>query len=242
MKAMVFAAGLGTRLRPLTDKTPKALVTVNGKTVLERVLSSLHDSGFNDILINVHHHARQVKKFIEEKQFPGIKITLSDESDLLLDTGGGLKKAAWFFDDQKPFLLHNVDVLSTIDLEAAYRSHLERRPLATLIVHRRQTDRLLLFDDQMNMSGWKNARTGTVKNPGGKSVLHEFAFSGIHVIDPSIFPLIKHQGVFSIIDVYLELLVTQKIHGFEVSGHRWMDIGSMEDLQAAENYYKGHSL
>ena len=242
MKAMVFAAGMGTRLRPLTDQTPKALVTVNGKTVLERVLFTLKNYGFDDVIINIHHFARQVKKFIEEKSFPDMKISFSDESDRLLDTGGGLKKAAWFFNDHRPFLVHNVDVLSDIDLHKVYQSHLENKPLATLIVHRRETDRLLLFDDHMHLSGWKNAKTGTVKNPGSKSTLREFAFSGIHIIEPTLFNLIKHDGVFSIIDVYLELLTRHTINGYEVKGHRWMDIGSMDDLEDAEKYYHDNAL
>jgi N-acetyl-alpha-D-muramate 1-phosphate uridylyltransferase len=242
MKAMVFAAGMGTRLRPLTEKTPKALVKVNGQTVLERVLVKLNDSGFNDVIINIHHHAEKVKNFINEKTFTGMKICYSDESDLLLDTGGGLKKAAWFFNDQKPFLVHNVDVLSDINLAKAFHSHLEKKPLATLVVHKRETDRLLLFDHHMHLSGWKNAKTGTIKNPGGKSGLLEFGFSGIHIIEPSIFNLMNRNGVFSIIDVYLELLKSNTINGYEVTGHRWMDIGSLDDLNAAERYYRANSL
>ncbi len=238
MKALVFAAGLGTRLKPITDKIPKALVPVNGKPMLQHVLEKLQSSGFDDIIINVHHQGEKIMQFVKDHENFGLRINFSDESGLLLDTGGGLKNTKWFFNDGNPFLIHNVDVLSDIELDKIYNKHLEDRPLATLVVQCRNTDRLLLFDKDWNLTGWKNALTGTVKNPAGRNSLHEMAFCGIHIIEPRIFDLIQREGVFSIIDVYLDLLADNFIRGYDAENKWWTDIGSPENLADAEKHFK----
>ncbi|MGB1243748.1 MAG: sugar phosphate nucleotidyltransferase, partial [Chitinophagales bacterium] len=164
MKAMIFAAGLGTRLRPLTNDKPKALVEVNGKPLLEIVILQLKRYGFRDIVVNVHYFAKQIIRFLEAKNNFGIHIQISDESDLLLETGGGLQKAKHFLcSDDEPFLVHNVDILSDINLKALYQSHLEGSPLATLVVRNRKTSRYLLFDETNRLCGWKNVKTGEVR-------------------------------------------------------------------------------
>ena len=239
MKALVLAAGLGTRLRPLTESVPKALVTVNGKTILERVLIKLKSQGFDDVILNVHHHADQIINFIENNHHFGMRIAFSEERDLLLDTGGGIQQAGWFFNDGKPFLVHNVDILSDIDLGSVYRKHLEENPLATLVIQERDTDRLLLFDERWELTGWKNAKTGTVKNPGKKNIRHIKSFCGIHVIDPALLGKINRTGVFSIIDVYLDLLPGNCMKGFEVQPESyWTDIGNPENLSSVDKYFR----
>ncbi|RMG16441.1 MAG: nucleotidyltransferase family protein, partial [Bacteroidetes bacterium] len=186
MKAMIFAAGLGTRLRPLTHHRPKALVEVGGKCLLEIVIRRLLAHGFEEIVVNVHHFAGQVEAFLAQHAGFGARIAISDERSLLLDTGGGLRQAAWFFDEQ-PFLVHNVDVLSDIDLTAMYQAHLQSGALATLACRRRQSSRYLLFDEQNHLCGWKNVKSGEVRMSRQVKSCHPLAFSGIHVIDPNIF-------------------------------------------------------
>ena len=242
MKAMVFAAGLGTRLRPLTDNIPKALIPVNGVPMLERVLVKLKSSGFTEVIINVHHHSQQIIDFLKSKDNFGIHISISDESGLLLDTGGGLKKAAWFFNDGKPFLVHNVDILSGIDLKKIYTEHLRNNSLATLVVQKRKTDRLLLFDKNWDLIGWKNTLTGTIRMPDEKEVLYEYAFCGIHVINPELIKQINREGVFSIIDVYLEIIKDHIIKGIEIKNTFWTDIGNLQNLEEAESYFKQNFL
>ncbi len=237
MKALVFAAGLGKRLRPITENIPKALVPVIGKPMLQHVLEKLKAAGFDDIIINLHHQPEKIIQFVKDNDSFGLQINFSDERELLLDTGGGLKKTKWFFGDGKPFLVHNVDVLSDINLHELYQFHLRIKPLATLTVQHRETDRLLLFDSRWNLTGWKNASTGTVKNPAGRKAEYEMAFCGIHIIDPLIFNLIKREGVFSIIDVYLDLLSNYFILGYDAKDTWWTDIGSPENLENAGKHF-----
>jgi NDP-sugar pyrophosphorylase family protein len=238
MKAMIFAAGRGTRLRPITDHTPKALVQVGGVPMLERVLLKLISAGFDEVIVNIHHHPQQVIDFLKTKNNFGISISLSDESGLLLDTGGGLKKVEWFFDDGQPFLVHNVDILSDVDLTSIFEEHLRNNSLTTLVVQKRKTDRLLLFDRNLNLIGWKNALTGTVRMPVEKEVMYEYAFCGIHVIDPELFKLIHQEGVYTIIDVYLDVIKNQIIKGIEITNTFWTDIGNLQNLKEAENHFK----
>ncbi|MDR1699547.1 MAG: NTP transferase domain-containing protein, partial [Prevotellaceae bacterium] len=187
MKAMIFAAGLGTRLKPLTDNKPKALVEIAGKPLLEHVINKLTAAGFNEIIINVHHFADQIIDFVKQKNNFGVRLEISDERQMLLDTGGGVQKAAWFFDDGKPFLLHNVDILSDINLQTLYANHLETGAEATLAVNSRVTSRYLFFDRTMRMRGWTNETTGEIKPPGTEidKTWEKLAFSGIHVISHS---------------------------------------------------------
>lgn len=215
MKAMVLAAGLGTRLRPLTDTRPKALVEIGGRTLLEITLERLRTFGIRDVIINVHHFADMMVEYLKEKNNFGMSLAVSREEDLL-DTGGGLKKAGWFFrDGTEPFVLHNVDVITSIDLRALTDYHNEHAALATLAIQDRRTSRPLAFDAQLRLAG---------RGPG-------FAFSGVHVISPRLLPLLKEAGAFSIIDSYVRLaLEGEKILGFRADEYDWQDVGRLEDL------------
>ncbi len=234
MKAIIFAAGLGTRLRPLTYSKPKALIEINGTPLLEIIIKKLKFYGFNDIIINVHYFAEQIIDFLKQKNNFDINISISDETDFLLDTGGGLKKTEWFFNDNKPFLVHNVDILSNIDLKQLYEFHIHSKALVTLAVKNKQTSRCLLFDNNNQLCGWKNIKTD--KTEDIKTVkkynisLTPLAFSGIHIINPSIFDLIKEKGKFSIIDVYLRLAKDNRIIGFSNNNFLWIDVGKKENL------------
>ncbi len=244
MKAMIFAAGLGTRLRPLTDNMPKALVPVAGKPMLERVILKLKESGFNDITINIHHFGDQIIDFLRVHNNFGAEIHISDERDMLLDTGGGIKKARPFLDGNEPFLVHNADILSDIDLRSFYRHHLESKAEATLLVSERQTSRYLLFDKEHYLHGWINKSTGEVKPSGftyQEDIYKELAFGGIHVISPSLFHYMDKEewtGKFSIIPFYLSVCQNTDIQGYPLQGFKWFDIGKPETLKMAEEYYR----
>ena len=223
MKAMIFAAGLGTRLKPLTDTMPKAMVPVAGKPLLEHLILKMKDAGFDEIIINVHHFPEQIISFIKENDSFGIRIEISDETDKLLETGGGLRKARDFFGDQ-PFLVHNVDILSNIDFREFYKSH-KTGSLATLSVSDRNTARYLLFNDELRLSGWINKSTGA-KRPEDLDIagLQELAFSGIQIISPEIFDFIdNYPDKFSIIDLYLDSMKDEEIYGYMKKGFRMID-------------------
>ncbi len=247
MRAMVLAAGLGTRLRPLTDDRPKALVEVGGRTLLEIALARLRHFGVREVIVNVHHFADRVVDYLKQNDF-GMRIEISREDDLLLDTGGGLKKAAWFFLEKpdEPFLLHNVDVISNIDLARMTEEHRRRGALATLAVQQRKTSRYLLFDRDSLLCGRRTGDAppefvGAPPKPGfGLGGIQELAFCGIHVISPRIFPLILEEGVFPIVPCYLRLAGQgEKIAGFRADEYRWRDLGRPADLQkAAEDLKK----
>lgn len=236
MKAMIFAAGLGTRLQPDTNNLPKALVKINDKTLLEIAIENLTRNGFNEIIINVHHFAGQVINFINSHSF-NADLHISDESDSLLDTGGGLKKVAWFFKNHNPFLLYNVDILSNLDLKKFYNHTLKSNCIASLAVRKRKSDRFLLFDDNNFLCGWKNIKTGQIikKKPGTN--LTELAFSGIHFVNPKIFDLMPDKEIFSMIDLYLEIMEEQKIEGYVENNSLWMDVGRLESLKSAKQIY-----
>jgi NDP-sugar pyrophosphorylase family protein len=237
MKAMILAAGLGTRLQPLTLTKPKALVEVKGVSMLELVIRNLISEGFDEIIINVHHFVGQIIDFLKVHNQFGVSITISDESDLLLDTGGGILKARDFFNDGKPFLIHNVDILSDINLRELYEFHVLNRSLATLAVKDRKTSRSLLVNANQELCGWKNHQTGqTIISKGEEIELTSIAFNAIHVMSPDIFPLISEQGVFSIMDVYLRLAKSQKILTWRNDQNFWFDIGRIENLKEAEKY------
>lgn len=243
MKAMIFAAGLGTRLRPYTDTMPKALVPVAGVPMIEILIKHLLKNGINDILVNVHHFAGQVIDFLKLNNNFGANITISNEEDLLLDTGGGLKKAGWFFSDQQPFLVQNVDVISDVDYRDMLDFHTSNEALATLAVCNRETSRYFLFDEQMQLCGWENTKTSQIKmtRPGIDN-LARFAFSGIHIINPSIFDLMKKEGKFSIVDTYLDMASIRKIAGYVHNPENWVDMGKPEELLNAENVLKKLNL
>jgi NDP-sugar pyrophosphorylase family protein len=234
MKAMIFAAGLGTRLRPITNDKPKALAPIHGVPILEIVIRRLINYGFKDIIVNVHHFADRVIEFLDSKDRFGINLQISDERDELLDTGGGLKKAAWFFDDGQPFLVHNVDTLTNIDLLDYYNYHQKNAALATLLVRHRPGSRFFLFDENTRLSGWENVLSQEkVVARNHSALLEQIAFSCLHVIDPKIFELMEEKGCFSIIDVYLRLAGQHKIMGYVDDNSYWLDIGTPEKLQKA---------
>jgi len=238
MKAMILAAGLGTRLRPLTDDRPKALVTVAGRTLLETALERLRGAGVTEVIVNVHHFAEMVVEYLKANDNFGMRIEVSHEESLL-DTGGGLKKAGWFFLEdgagaQDPFLLHNVDVISAIDLGRMVRVHEEHCALATLAVQERETSRFLLFDGQGQLCGRRVGRE--VKTEWARSAedAQALAFSGIHVLSPRIFAELKEEGAFSIIDAYLRLAAQgEKITSFRADDAYWRDLGRPESIVEA---------
>jgi NDP-sugar pyrophosphorylase family protein len=234
MKAMVLAAGLGTRLRPLTDERPKALVKVGSRTLLEIVLARLRSFGVREVIVNVHHFAAMVEEYLVANGNFGMRIELSREQELL-DTGGGLKKAAWFLGGDDPFLLHNADVVSTIDLGRMAEVHKEQGALATLAVEQRESSRALLFDAEGRLCGRRLGRGMEPQWARETTGAQELAFAGIHVISPKIFKRMSEEGAFSIIDAYLRLAAEgEKIAAFRVDGCAWRDVGRPESLKAAE--------
>lgn len=238
MKAMVLAAGLGTRLRPLTDDRPKALVEVAGRTLLEISLTRLRSFGIREVIINVHHFADLVLGYLKANDNFGMRIEISRE-DVLLDTGGGLKKAGWFFREDsgyldEPFILHNVDVISTIDLQRMVQAHTEAKALATLAVQERQTSRYLLFDEQLRLCGRRSGRDGELELVRPSPQMQALAFGGIHVISPGLIPKMVEEGTFSIIKSYLRLAGQgQNIIAFRADEYYWRDLGRLDDLRQA---------
>lgn len=239
MKAMIFAAGKGTRLQPLTNTIPKALVKVNGTTMLEILIRKLIKNGFDEIIINLHHFPEQIIEFLKMKNYFGIRIEFSYENEELLNTGGGLKNAKDFFNDGKDFLLHNVDILSDINLKDFYDIHLKNNALVSLAVKNRQTSRYLLFDEDYLLAGWENIKTGEkIISRKHHEKLIPLAFNGVHIINPGIFDMINKEGAFSIIDLYLRLAKDQKIMAFDIENTFWTDIGKPEELIIAEKTFK----
>ena len=241
MKAMIFAAGLGTRLKPLTDHMPKALVPVAGKPMLEHVIRKLIAAGCDEIVINVHHFADQIINFVKANNNFGITIHISDETDMLLDTGGGIKKASSFFNE--PFLIHNVDILSNVDLKSLYEYHLTSGNDATLLVSPRKTVRYLLFDEGNQLCGWVNKGTLQTKPEGfvyQPEVQKEYAFSGIHIVSPSLFNYMGENwtGKFPIMDFYLQTCQEAKLGGYAKEDLQLIDIGKPETLAVAEDFIR----
>ncbi len=243
MKAMILAAGLGTRSRPLTDDRPKALVEINGRTLLEITLSRLRTYGIRDVIINVHHFADMIVEYLKTNDNFGMRIEVSREEELV-DTGGGLKKAAWFFKDSRghsgketPFILHNVDVLSTIDLERMRQLHFETQALATLAVQDRETSRYLLFDERRQLCGRRAGRDQPPELVRPAQQAQAWAFSGIHVISPRLLAMMAEEGTFSIITSYLRLAAQgEKILAFRANEYYWRDLGKPEGVaQAAKD-------
>lgn len=243
MKAMVLAAGLGTRLRPLTDHRPKALVEVGGRTLLEITLSRLKSFGIQDVILNLHHFSGTILDYLKSHNNFGMRIAVSLEG-VLLDTGGGLKKAGWFFlqDAEKkgePFLLHNVDVISTIDLAQLINRHKESKALSTLAVQERETSRYLLFDEHSQLCGRRIVREKKEEMVRPAESVTALAFTGIHVISPRLLNLMTEEGAFSIIDVYLRLAHQgELIQGFRADNDYWRDLGKLNEIQQAEQDFQ----
>jgi len=231
MKAMILAAGKGTRLLPLTEHVPKALLPVRNVPLLQHCIQYFKFFGVTEIIINVHHFADQIREFITRHNGFGIRIEISHEQEELLDTGGGLMKARWFFDDGKPFFLAAVDVITNLDLIKLYQYHLENKPLATLAVKHRPSTREFIFDDQYNLCGWINHVTGEIRWTRTPLKWHPIAFSTIHVIDPALFGMVTEQGAFSMTDLYLRLAREHTIKGFEHNSSLWFECGRVENLE-----------
>lgn len=234
---MIFSAGLGTRLRPLTNDRPKALVEVCGKTLLKHCIEMLIDNGATRIVINVHHFADLMKEYISKLQY-GIDIQISDESDLLLDTGGGLKKATRLFSGDSPIVIANVDILTNINLKAMMQRHLSANADATLAIRQRNSSRYLLFDSALQLKGWQNTKTGESIYVDTTDGLAQYAFSGIHIMSPSLFDKFPADDVFPIIPHYLNLARTHKIQGYTHQDDYWFDCGSVEKIAEAEAFLK----
>ena len=236
MKAMILAAGLGTRLRPLTDDRPKALVEIACRTLLEITLSRLRAFGVHEVIINVHHRGEMIVEYLKKNANFGMGIEVSRE-EILLDTGGGLKKAAFFFQEdsaEQPFIVHNVDVISTIDLGRMVQSHTESQALATLAVQDREASRYLLFDQQLQLCGRRAARDSKPELVGSPKKVQALAFSGIHVISPRLLAMMAEEGVFSIISCYLRLAGQhEKIVAFRADEYYWRDLGKPENVKQA---------
>ena len=247
MKAMIFAAGLGTRLRPLTDTMPKALVPISGKPMLKWQIDKLKEAGIKKIVVNIHHLGGQIRQYLQANDNFGCDILLSDESGQLLETGGGLKKASQIIGTDEPLLALNVDVLSNISIPALIKNHREDS-LATLVVSQRQTQRYLLFDSENNLKGWTNIATGEYKPKDRQNTLQaafqageltKLAFSGMHIISPALFPMMdKEPDVFPIMDLYLNLCDRFHIRGYIPDDYRMMDVGKAGEIDKAEEFAK----
>ncbi len=232
MKAMVLAAGRGTRLRPLSNTRPKALAAVDGRRLLEHVLRRLVSAGVTEVIINLHHLGTQIPPFLEQHGCFGMGRVAYSEEPVLLDTGGGLKHAGWFFDDGQPFLVHNVDVLSDIDLAALWRSHRDSGALASLAVMARPTSRPLLFDADGRLCGRRLADGGEQRVRAPRGAVTALGFAGIHAISPAIFGRLAETGTFSLTDAYLRLAgAGEMIRAHRVDGARWRDCGRPENLR-----------
>lgn len=238
MKAMLFAAGLGTRLKPLTDTMPKAMVPVGGRPLIDITLSRLVASGATEVVINVHHFGQQIIDYVQTHDW-GVPVHISDERSELLDTGGGIFHArSLFTQDDKPILIHNVDILSNADLSRFYNEYAECD--ASLMVSERQTQRYLLFDDEMRLHGWTNLATGEIKSPYPNlqcEKLHRYAFSGIHCFSPRLFDLMKSFGTkFPIMDFYLNVCAKANIRGYIQPNLHLLDVGKTASLTEAEEW------
>ena len=235
MKAFILAAGLGTRLRPTTNDIPKALVKINGAPLIEHIIKRLKDGGCEKIIINLHHYVDKVVKFLASVNYLDTDITISDESGQLLDTGGGLKKISWFFAPGESFIVHNVDIITDFEIPELHKSHLSSGKIATLTVQKRESSRYFLFDEERNLCGWKNIKTGeqkTTRKPVGN--LEQYAFSGIHCTDSRIFKYFPEENVFSLVDLFLKAASHEEITFFDHTGSRFIDVGKKENLIKAE--------
>lgn len=232
---MLLAAGLGTRLKPFTDQHPKALMKVNGKPLLQRNIEYLKKIGFSEFVINVHHFADQIQEFLKENESFGVQIQISDESEEVLETGGGLVKAKKLLGDES-FLVMNADILTDLNMEDFIQFHYQNQPLVSLAVSNRESSRKLLFQDNNKLRGWKNFTTNEEIIVSEENLV-EKAFSGIHLINPRIFSLMPTTGKFSIMKVYMELMKNESILGFDHSGGKFVDVGRIESVLKAEKLF-----
>jgi NDP-sugar pyrophosphorylase family protein len=237
MKAMIFAAGLGTRFKPWTDKHPKALALVNGKSLLQRNIEWLQQYGIRDVIVNVHHFPEQVMHAVEANGGWGSKVTISDERGQLLETGGGLKKAMSFFDANEAFLTINVDILTNLNLDKLIQFHTQNQPLISFAVSERKTSRYFLFDNGMRLCGWENVNTGDKRISIHKTNLARKAYSCAVIFEPEIFSLMDREGKFSLVDVYLDLAAHHTIMGYDHTGDKLVDVGKPESLPVAEKLF-----
>jgi N-acetyl-alpha-D-muramate 1-phosphate uridylyltransferase len=237
MKALLLSAGLGTRLKPFTDKHPKALAPVHGRSLLEWNIRNLQRFGIFDIVVNVHHFASQIINTLHQENGFGSRFEISDESDAVLETGGGLKKAAPFFNQEQNLLVMNVDMLTNADIGKMISQHKQSDRLATLAVQQRQTSRYFLFDESMRLKGWENTLTHERKPSGITGNLKQFAFSGIQILSTEIFTKITREGKFSLVDVYLDLCTTENIIGLDHTGDLLLDVGKPESIAQAETLF-----
>ncbi|MFN8250989.1 MAG: sugar phosphate nucleotidyltransferase [Ferruginibacter sp.] len=233
-KAIIFSAGLGTRFKPWTDSHPKALAIVNGKPLLQRNIEYLQQYGITDVVVNIHHFPDQIVAAINQNKGWGSNIVISDESDIVLETGGGLVKARKLLDGDRPFLSLNVDILTNLDLNKLMAFHQQHKPLVTFGVTNRRSSRVLLFDDDNRLCGWKNINTGETKISIDKPGLIEKAYSCVVIYEPKIFGLIRQSGKFSIMDTYLDLAAEHVILGYDHSGDKLVDVGKPESVAVAE--------
>ena len=238
MKAMIFAAGLGTRFKPWTDHHPKALAIVNGKSLLQRNIEYLQQYGISDVVVNVHHFAEQIIEAVETNKGWGSNVLISDERDEVLETGGGLLKARHLLEGAEPFVTINVDILTDLDLNKLLAFHQQHQPLISFGVTNRKTSRNFLFDQENRLCGWRNNATGETKISVDKSELSEKAYSCVVVFEPRVFSLIKQTGKFSLTETYLDLAKEHLIFGFDHSGDKLVDVGKPESVAIAEALFQ----
>lgn len=236
-KAIIFSAGLGTRFKPWTDKHPKALAIVNGKSLLQRNVEYLQQYGIKNVVVNIHHFPEQIIAAIKDNNGWGSNIVISDESDAVLETGGGLLKAQSLLNDGQPFFSLNVDILTNLDLDKLMAFHQQHKPLITFGVTNRKSSRVLLFDTNNRLCGWKNVQTGETKIAIDKPGLIEKAYSCVVIYEPAVFSLIRQKGKFSIIDSYLDLAADHVILGYDHSGDNLVDVGKPESVAVAEKLF-----
>lgn len=237
MKAMLFAAGLGTRLKPFTDSSPKALAEVNRRSLLELNVRYLQSFGIKDVIINIHHFADQVVRAVEKNNGYGSNIFFSDEREMLLETGGGLLKASDFFAGEAAFVVMNVDILTNLDLKNMISRHFEDQPTASLAVMKRESSRELLFNESMTLCGWQNKSTGQIKSAREAVALRGYAFSGVQILSPEVVEKCPFTGKFSLIDLYLHLAKENDIRGYDHTGDLLIDVGKPGSVEAAEQLF-----
>ncbi len=237
MKAMILAAGLGTRLKPWTNFHPKALALVNGKSLLQRNIEYLQKHGITEVIINVHHFTHQIISAINDNNGWGSQITISDETEKVLETGGGLKKASWYFENEEDFVVMNADVLTDMNLSGMIAKHIDKKSIATLAVSNRETSRYFLFNENSELVGWKNVKTGEEKISKISEIMNSCAFSGIQILNKKIFNYLLVEDKFSLVEVYLEAAKHEKIMAFNHSGSIFIDVGKPGSVEKAERLF-----